>query len=48
MKKKTRIIDLSLMFHDGMQTYHKNIIQNLKELNLLHIKVIIVKFQQFK
>ena len=23
MKKKTRIIDLSLMFHDGMQTYHK-------------------------
>ena len=23
MKKKTRIVDLSLMFHDGMQTYHK-------------------------
>ena len=24
MRKKIKIIDLSLMFHKGMQTYHRN------------------------
>ena len=24
MRKKTKIVDLSLMFHSGMQTYHRN------------------------